>query len=64
MQNNNFLWSSDSLKNALQDCLLSNVAENIFANEIFLDSRKSLITVFFWQLMVKTSMAMILCHLL
>lgn len=40
MKNNNFLWSSDSLKKALQDCLLSNVVENIFANEIFLDSRK------------------------
>jgi len=40
MKNNNFLWSSDSLKNALQDCLLNEIIENIFANEIFLDSRK------------------------
>jgi len=40
MQNNNFLWSSDSLNIALNDFLLAKITNHILATEIFLDSRK------------------------
>ena len=40
MQNNNFLWSSDSLNIALNNFLLAKITNHILATEIFLDSRK------------------------
>jgi len=43
MQNNNFLWSSDSLNDALQSLLLTKITPNILAQEIFLDSRKMVV---------------------
>ena len=43
MNNNNFLWSGDTLQIALKTCLLNEISQNIFTTEIFLDSRKIII---------------------
>ena len=40
MNNNNFLWSGDTLQIALKSCLLNEINQNVFTTEIFLDSRK------------------------
>ena len=43
MNNNNFLWSGDTLQIALKSCLLNEINQNVFTTEIFLDSRKIII---------------------